>query len=203
MQILDAAERLFAERGVDAVSLREINAAAGQKNASSIQYHFGNRDGLLAAVIERHMSDVDADRLAVLEGAATDSVRALVQALVAPLAGKLGSTSGRRYLRVLAQLVDLPAERALGAAGIEGNESFRRCLAGLDRLMAALPAEVRAERSGQALAYTLRALADLAARPRNRHRDDLAVANLVDMLDAMITAPVSAATRRVVGRVAD
>ena len=51
-QLIAAAETLFAERGIEGVSLREINAAAGQRNASSIQYHFGNRDGLLAAVID-------------------------------------------------------------------------------------------------------------------------------------------------------
>ena len=47
-RLLDSAERLFAERGVDGPSLRDINTAAGQRNASGVQYHFGGRAGLLA-----------------------------------------------------------------------------------------------------------------------------------------------------------
>ena len=44
-RLVAAAETLFAGAGVDAVSLREINAAAGAGNASAIQYHFGDRAG--------------------------------------------------------------------------------------------------------------------------------------------------------------
>jgi len=37
------------ERGIDGVSLRELNQAAGQKNVSGLQYHFGHKGCLLAA----------------------------------------------------------------------------------------------------------------------------------------------------------
>ena len=87
-RLLDSAERLFAERGVDGPSLREINSAAGQRNASGVQYHFGGRAGLLAAVIERHMSTIDAERtkwLDVLERRGEPSERELMAALVEPL----------------------------------------------------------------------------------------------------------------------
>ena len=40
-QLMRAAERLFAERGIEVVSLREINRAAAQRNATALQYHFG------------------------------------------------------------------------------------------------------------------------------------------------------------------
>ena len=40
-QIIRAAEELFAARGIDSVSLREINRAAGQSNTGAVQYHFG------------------------------------------------------------------------------------------------------------------------------------------------------------------
>src|SRR5262245_22442952 len=59
-KLLDTAERLFAERGITGVSLREITEAAGQRNASVVQYHFGSRAGLVAAVLDRHMEPVDA-----------------------------------------------------------------------------------------------------------------------------------------------
>jgi AcrR family transcriptional regulator len=54
-QILDAAELLYGDRGVDAVSLREIRLAANQRNTSAIQFHFGGADGLLVALAERHL----------------------------------------------------------------------------------------------------------------------------------------------------
>src|SRR5205085_1882241 len=42
-KLVDAAARLFAERGIDNVSINEIVRAAGQRNASAVHYHFGNR----------------------------------------------------------------------------------------------------------------------------------------------------------------
>src|SRR5262249_18330357 len=66
-EIIDVAERLFAERGFSGVSLREINSEAGQRNASAIQYHFGNREGLIKAVFDRHVSVVDAERNRLLD----------------------------------------------------------------------------------------------------------------------------------------
>ena len=48
-RILRAAEVLLADQGIDGVSLREINRAAGQSNTAAVQYYFGDRDGLLTA----------------------------------------------------------------------------------------------------------------------------------------------------------
>ena len=48
---IDAAEALFAERGLDGVTTREILDAAGQKNQSALQYHFGSREGLILALV--------------------------------------------------------------------------------------------------------------------------------------------------------
>jgi AcrR family transcriptional regulator len=47
-----AAEQPFAENGVDGVSLREIAVAAGQRNNSAAQYHFGTKQGLVEAVFD-------------------------------------------------------------------------------------------------------------------------------------------------------
>jgi len=49
---MDAAERLFAERGIDAVSLRTINAEAGY-SVAALHYHFGTRDGLVRLSFDR------------------------------------------------------------------------------------------------------------------------------------------------------
>ncbi|MFN8628716.1 MAG: helix-turn-helix domain-containing protein [Candidatus Binatia bacterium] len=52
---MDAAEELFATFGVEGVSIRSINAAAGLA-APSVHYHFGSKDDLLSAVLRRRTS---------------------------------------------------------------------------------------------------------------------------------------------------
>ena len=51
-RLLLVAVRLFAERGVEAVSMRTINSEAGTKNKSAVHYHFGNKAGILEAIFE-------------------------------------------------------------------------------------------------------------------------------------------------------
>ena len=65
-RILDAAERLFAARGLDAVSIRDITGAAGV-NLGAVNYHFGTRRDLVAAVFDRRMAPLTAERLAALD----------------------------------------------------------------------------------------------------------------------------------------
>jgi AcrR family transcriptional regulator len=106
--ILAAAEQLFAEQGVEGPTLREIGAAAGQRNNSAVQYHFGDRDGLLAAVLEPHVADLDEQRRCMLAAAELDgppSVETLVDLLILPLAAKLEQPSGVRYLQIQAALL--------------------------------------------------------------------------------------------------
>ena len=65
--LLDAAEELFARRGVDAVPLREIAAAAGQRNNAAVYYHFGDKQGLIDALIADRMGRVEQARQALIE----------------------------------------------------------------------------------------------------------------------------------------
>jgi len=51
-RLLHVAIRLFAEKGIDAVSLRTINAAAGSRNKSAVHYHFGSKAGIVGAIVE-------------------------------------------------------------------------------------------------------------------------------------------------------
>lgn len=65
-KILDAAERLIAEQGYDATSLRQIIAEAGV-NVAAIHYHFGSKQELLDEVILRKAGPVNEQRIAMLE----------------------------------------------------------------------------------------------------------------------------------------
>ncbi|WP_062261835.1 TetR/AcrR family transcriptional regulator [Endozoicomonas arenosclerae] len=65
--LVKAAERLIAERGLDAVSDREIARAAGQKNNSAVQYHFGDRAGLINAILDYRMIPLNQKRHEMLD----------------------------------------------------------------------------------------------------------------------------------------
>jgi len=52
IRIMEAAEILFADRGIDGVALREIAAAAGQGNNTAVQYHFGSKEQLVYDIFD-------------------------------------------------------------------------------------------------------------------------------------------------------
>ncbi|MGZ4694196.1 MAG: TetR/AcrR family transcriptional regulator, partial [Acidimicrobiales bacterium] len=111
-KLIAAAEQLFAERSIDGVSLRQINSAAGQRNSTALQYHFGGRSGLIRAVLDKHRGAIETRRHALLdeyEAAGRPDLRLLAAALVRPVAIELSDPDGgRAYLRIMAQLVNRP-----------------------------------------------------------------------------------------------
>src|SRR4051812_17321889 len=84
-KILIAAERLFADRGVDNVSLREIGERAGQRNNSAVQYHFGTKQGLIQALYDLRLVPLNEQRLSMLAGTDAPSLVDLAQIYVTPL----------------------------------------------------------------------------------------------------------------------
>lgn len=106
-RLLDAAERLFAERGLDAVSVRDITEVAGA-NTASIHYHFGSKLDLIAATLQRRADALGARRdelLDEVEAMGELDLRAVVEALVRPTAELAASgEGGRNYVAFLAAL---------------------------------------------------------------------------------------------------
>src|SRR6476620_12450228 len=80
-RILRTAERLFAERGFNGVSVREL-AAAAQVNIASIGYHFNNKEGLLSEGYRRHCEPMIEERLRGLEASSRLRGRARVAAII-------------------------------------------------------------------------------------------------------------------------
>jgi AcrR family transcriptional regulator len=115
-RLLDAAERLFAERGIDAVSLNSIARYANQLNGSVMQYHFGSKTGLIDAILERRMEDLNRRRNELIADIDTsDRVTALhrvAEAMVLPFAEHLFIEGGSSYLRFTAQ-VTFNADKSL------------------------------------------------------------------------------------------
>lgn len=107
-RLLDVAERLFAEQGIETVSIRQIVLASGQGNLSAAHYHFGSREGLIRALLERRMVEVDSLRHQRLDCLLADGrgrdVDAIVECAVGTLVDVLLTRPwGADYLRVVAQ----------------------------------------------------------------------------------------------------
>src|SRR4030088_570509 len=70
-RLVAAAERLFAQGGEEATSLRAITREA-RSNAAAVHYHFGGRDELLRALVDQHLGPLSGLRERLLEQAAAD-----------------------------------------------------------------------------------------------------------------------------------
>lgn len=197
-RIVRAAERLFAARGLNGVSLREINRAAGQSNTGAVQYHFGDRDGLIRAVIEKHRKDTEPRRHALLdqyEAAGVDDLRVLAAALVLPAAAKLSDPDGgREYLQIASEYYSRPASIEQLVPQRDPNASMERWNHLLDPLRRVENEEVLRVRL-PAIRFTFVELARRAAAPP-RHDDHLFVSHLVDLVTAVLAAQPSAQTLR-------
>ncbi|MCY1669662.1 TetR family transcriptional regulator [Novosphingobium sp. SL115] len=88
IQLILAGERLFAERGVEAASLREIAVAAGHGNNNAVRYHFGSKQGLVQAIFRHRvvqMEPVRAKLMARLEAASLETdTRSIFEVIVLP-----------------------------------------------------------------------------------------------------------------------
>lgn len=112
-RLLDAAERLWGERGVEAVSLREIRLEAGQRNSSALHFHFGDRDGLELALAQRHVPRIAAEQerlyWELVAAGRQDDLAGLVEVLVRPGAEYLArGPSERAWTKYVAPRVAQP-----------------------------------------------------------------------------------------------
>src|ERR1700757_4335325 len=102
--LLDAAAALMGGRGGANVTVQDISQASGHRNRSAVQYHFGNRDAVIKAVISRSMEPIDAEHNMLLDHmeatGATLAPRSVLEGVVRPLARQLRAPEGRRYFRI-------------------------------------------------------------------------------------------------------
>lgn len=106
--LLDAAERLFLEKGYEQVSVRGINVAAGM-NPAAVNYHFGTKQDLVAALLERRLGPLWANPLVAMERQLAEGrppvVEELADLLVRPLDELTTRPRGRMLMHLLARLV--------------------------------------------------------------------------------------------------
>ena len=193
-KLVDAARDLFAGAGIEGVSLREITRAAGQANTSALQYHFGDRESLLDAVIEPHQREVDARRASLLEeleAREAPDLRELASVLVKPSAAMLQIEGGKAYLQIMAELIRDPDRFGRDRFGLRG--SLGRWALVAKRRMPDAVSPLHRRFAAMQLCFS-----ELARRASTRRRADhrLFVSDLIDLTAGLLTAPVSRETQR-------
>lgn len=189
--MIDAAERLVAQRGLAALTLRDVQTEAGQANKSAAQYHFGSREGLLAAVVESRMRPAGERRRALLDTidlqAEPPSMRELVEALILPLAEQTIKREHSLYARFLVQSIFDPAMSGVIASHLQA-ESFREVQ---QRIVSAssLPTEIAELRTGTLAILGITTLATWEGRVRSPQQAALVVADLIESCLGALNAP--------------
>lgn len=137
-RIMDAAERLFAEKGFDAASLRAITAAAGV-NLAAVNYHFRSKDALIEAVFARKLEPLSRKRLELLGryesegGGRPVPVEKILRALLEPLIhlSREPSSGWDKFRMLVGRMYTAPKAQRIFVRELE--ESMRRFGAAMQR----------------------------------------------------------------------
>ena len=198
--ILAAAERLYAERGLEGVSLREITEAAGQRNNAAVHYHFGGRDGLVQALFELRYAALEARRagmLAELDGSGrARDVEALIRVLVLPFAEAAEQGAEGDWVRFVARLHEEPRFNPFGttpyAASADATAASREVTTRIRDVLGLSPEEADA-RFFLVTTLTVHAVADRQAMVAAGTADRLPTA--AHLASALVEAAVAVLTR--------
>jgi AcrR family transcriptional regulator len=181
--ILDAAERLIAERGIQ-VPLRDIAVAAGQRNNSAVNYHFRNRQDLIDAIVRRRLEPMERERAQMVDALDGDTdVRTWLRIMVLPFIG-VGSPYYARFLRAASIHLRADVDESQGSVWPQV----------LERLAKAIPTDDRHARARRVSAIATTMFALLAERERlaQEGADAGSPEEIVAMLAAALTAPLPA-----------
>jgi len=190
-KLILAGERLVARHGLDGLSLRKVNIEAGQKNTSAALYHFGDREGLLIAIFDYRLANTNARRHELLD-ADSSSLRALIRAWVLPDVEEITGTPGGSYhARFLANVTNHPEFDMRVLWGRPHASSFARLGKLLRQQLPDIPESLFSMRFGMAMLQSIYATADQESLQGNTHSTALFVSHLIDVMKAILVAPVS------------
>jgi AcrR family transcriptional regulator len=196
-QLVRTAERLFAQRGLDGVPLRQIGIEAGMANKSAVQYHFGSKESLVRAILLNRLEQLTLRRELLQARAIDDDLRGVVEAHLLPLI-ELAEDENCFYLTFLEQLLRYDSSVSpLAALPSTHQESHQAYVDRVAALIDHVPRPLRDSRINRVSAMCVHACAD-------RHRARafglpapsyaLHVSELLDGFVALLTSAPSAET---------
>jgi len=203
--------QLFAARGVDNVSVRDILVASGQKNGGSLHYHFGPKEALVRELVAEGAQRIDAWRLQRLDALEAlpappvlrDIVKLLTDPLAAPGTGPSAESDDAGYIPFMNSL--LVKHHTVFLEGVDGHDiGFKRCVTHLRRLLPHLPTELFNQRLRLMMLYLFTAV---SAREQTGERDTwyrlwqhpASHENFIDSIEGMLREPASPATLAAMG----
>ena len=193
-KLILAAESLFAKGGFESVSLREIAAAAGQKNHHAVQYHFGSREGLVAAIFRYRMSQMEDRRGEMLSAAkkagSVDDARTLIEVIFLPQLSLPGQHGNHSYANFLCQYLLRNEGRAFGDFGAELPRNIERALSLLRERLDFLPEAIAQRRLVTACFMFLNMLSAYSDDRLRDVNDETFEQAIDDTLDQIVTATV-------------
>jgi len=162
--IMESALRLFGERGFEEVKTSEILEAAGQRNQTALQYHFGSREGLYAALMLKYLRPIDDRRLAILNPRGVKAPRVsldtCLRALIDPLIEEVGDgDEGLAYMRFLRQFTSRPGFDILDVSRRLNYPGMSLLVSEMHRHLADLPEARRGFAIGLILQVTVTMMA--------------------------------------------
>jgi AcrR family transcriptional regulator len=188
------AERLFAMRGIEGVTLREIQLEAGQSNSSVIAYHFGSKAGLIRVLIASRYRTIDARRAQLLEevreSGLSGDARAAVQLIVRPLVESI--QAGEMFVPFLARLSENPEARSEYLPGQAEDTAVDVLDELVPDVLGGMPDRARHGRRVQLYNSVLNLLGEHARR--QQQISEARLSNYIDGWVGMLTAPLSPAT---------
>lgn len=140
--IIETAESLFAEFGIEGVSLRQIGAASGSANTGVVAYHFGNKETLLEAIFHYRLPAIDQRRgeLWAETGEQNTDVYGLLRAMWLPLYEQTNAKGQHSYAGFMGALM----RSQWGGMRTLVNDAYPQTNLLGDQLKAALPPELQA-----------------------------------------------------------
>lgn len=196
-QIVLVAERLFADYGVDGVSLRQIGARAGNSNSSAVQYHFGTKEQLIRAIFEYRVPSLRSRRRLLVAEVQPSSIRGWLECHVRAVLehSELEESHYMSFLAMLSQRGDGEAFRLMPQDFLDEQAEFE---GHLRSHLGHIDEPLRTHRLYQAQAVIIGAA---AARERRRAHGgsvlpfSAEVAGLLDGTVGFLEAPMSEAAR--------
>ena len=193
-RILEIAERLFAEQGVEQVPLRQIVVESGQRNRSALHYHFGSREALVSHLLNRRLHQVNRIRNRCLdELEASDKpidIHSVVYATIFPLVDVVLHTDwGVNYLQVLAQTTFSPGLLNTGLVDKTAMSALYRVRAHIYTLLPDVPRDVMKLRMIWFMDTVVYSMAHWVRERGKRARLDPPIEELVDFCAAAPAGP--------------